>query len=60
MSAITSAAIEPLLDDPDGVHAAAIAGLPPIPLEQRARIRALARAADPFTDGLRDLLRGRR
>lgn len=60
MSASTAAVIDPLLDDPDGIHAAAIAELKPIPLEQRARIRALARAADPVTEAVRDLLRARR
>lgn len=58
MSSLTT--VDPLLDDPDGVHADAIAQLTPIPLEQRARIRALARAADPFTDKLRDVLGARR
>lgn len=54
------AALDPLLVDPDGIHAAAIAELPPLPPEQRARITALARTADPFTDKVRDLIRGRR
>ncbi|MBN9238786.1 MAG: hypothetical protein J0J03_03845 [Leifsonia sp.] len=59
LSALTTSP-DPLLGDPDGVHAAAIAALPPIPLEQRARIRALARAADPFVNSISSLLRGAR
>jgi len=51
---------DPLLSDPDGMHAAAIAQLNPIPAEQRARIRALARAEDRFTGKLRDVLRASR
>jgi hypothetical protein len=49
---------DPLLADPDGVHAEAIAALEPLDEQRRASIRALARAADPFTDALRRTIRG--
>jgi hypothetical protein len=49
-----------LLADPDGIHAEAIAALPPLDPERRARIASLARSADPFTEKVRAVLRARR
>ena len=53
-------AADDLLADPDGVHAEAVAALPPLDAQRRATIRALARAADPFTEALRATIRGGR
>lgn len=57
---MATTATDPLLDDDEGIHAAAIAELPPLPPTQRARIAALAASTDPVCDRLRDIIGGRR
>lgn len=54
----TATTADPLLTDDDGVIAETIAAFPPLDEQRRAGIRAIARAADPFTDALRRTIRG--
>lgn len=53
-----SSVTDPLLEDVDNIHAAAIAALPPFDASARASVRVLARSNDHFADKFRATIRG--